>query len=942
MQAPGNGVTLDPTNCGVEQDIMESFTPGEIITHAYHMKGYGADYRGFNAYRMPGSVDCMKNPVWKLDTEEFHTFGLLWEEDGYTVFIDGRQSGEKVGCGKGEAVSQVPEFILISTECKMFRTNRGTGKQDPDLEAAFQAGDDFVVDYVRVFDRVDKPTPEAPDRKWANFHARDLAPVKGEKRVGGDITVVHEGKAMPIVYNAKSKNQRNGPAANFLADVIFEMTGVRPDVFAEYPDRTVDVSPAFYVGDDVSAFKRHEALVKAGLAEPLPTASVEDEEFVVVPRKGSYWFLGRGDHGVFDFCDRILGVRQYFLENDIGRFAPKTRGLRVPQIEWRDKPVFAMRSNYPWWASQWGRYLRDSGGGPVSRYPNLHVHPAGNLNRETNFNFGVRSPDIFEINADGKRNAQLCWGNPKALEAYKEIVTAGIEKGTPTYGIVDRWAKTVTVSQLDQGVHCHCERCQRLYDHSKAPNGDASPCIWGYFVKNLSEWMADKYPDWHIVILPYHNTCGCPEGLTFPRGNVTAMLCTMPGLALMKNAACKKHEEDLMRQWAKCTGNRVLNWHYSIWPSEFTAAPYVFGETIKSHYKDMETQLSGSFLNGWYDVPRLSLSVYVWMRCLWNPNIDVQAVYDGFATRMFGKAAAPMRKLIDMQEKGWNRQWDSDVCSVKNVYQISYPRADVLKMQALLDEAEKLTAGDVKATARIAWYRSGFRQFFKESEENASGKAFVPQTVKKAQRAPKVDGKLDDACWELAEPSSWVSAMCKTNPTPRYGTVSRAVWYPGEGGGVTFGFRFEEPATTLIREGVQGDVWGQDNFEIFIDASGSGDGHYYQILVDGSCRIGSNTDGIPWKPDGVKAAKFVGEGWWSAEVFVPFAALKKFPKAQIPTTAANGVTWTGNLCRYRYGDCVLPKEKRAPGSRMEMSRLWTRHNSWNKDPAAFGTFKFVE
>ena len=27
---------------------------------------------------------------------------------------------------------------------------------------------------------------------------------------------------------------------------------------------------------------------------------------------------------------------------------------------------------------------------------------------------------------------------------------------------------------------------------------------------------------------------------------------------------------------------------------EFTAAPYVFGETIKSHYKDMETQLAAT------------------------------------------------------------------------------------------------------------------------------------------------------------------------------------------------------------------------------------------------------------------------------------------------------------------------------------------------------------
>ena len=170
MQAPGSGATLEPRNCGVEHDIMESFFPGEVISHAFLTRGYGADYRGFNAYRAPDDVDLKKYPVWKLDTEEFHTFGFLWEEDGYTCFVDGRRSGFKVGGGAGEDVSQVPEFLLVTTECKMFRSDRGTGKADPELEAAYLAGDDFVIDHVRVFDRVDIPGPE-----WArgDFHARN-------------------------------------------------------------------------------------------------------------------------------------------------------------------------------------------------------------------------------------------------------------------------------------------------------------------------------------------------------------------------------------------------------------------------------------------------------------------------------------------------------------------------------------------------------------------------------------------------------------------------------------------------------------------------------------------------------------------------------------------------------------------------------------------------
>lgn len=56
----------------------------------------------------------------------------------------------------GEAVSHVPEFILLTTECKPYREKRMTAQPDEDLrktlDAAVEAGDDFVADFVRVYD----------------------------------------------------------------------------------------------------------------------------------------------------------------------------------------------------------------------------------------------------------------------------------------------------------------------------------------------------------------------------------------------------------------------------------------------------------------------------------------------------------------------------------------------------------------------------------------------------------------------------------------------------------------------------------------------------------------------------------------------------------------------------------------------------------------------
>ena len=52
----------------------------------------------------------------ELDIEEYHTLGMLWEEAGYTFYVDGKEDGHS-----DAPVSHIPQFILISTEVSGYR-----------------------------------------------------------------------------------------------------------------------------------------------------------------------------------------------------------------------------------------------------------------------------------------------------------------------------------------------------------------------------------------------------------------------------------------------------------------------------------------------------------------------------------------------------------------------------------------------------------------------------------------------------------------------------------------------------------------------------------------------------------------------------------------------------------------------------------------------------
>ena len=155
LQAPGIGGHPDARYCGVETDIMENYrqhTEGLMLC-GNGFGGYGKDAVWPGHFRFPFE-----------ETEDgWHYYGVDWSRDGYTFYADGKRIGRQ-GPPK-VPVSEVEEFILVSTECHGYHRCFGDGCGDDGhggvwackpVEALKNAvlPDEFVVDHVRVFDEV--------------------------------------------------------------------------------------------------------------------------------------------------------------------------------------------------------------------------------------------------------------------------------------------------------------------------------------------------------------------------------------------------------------------------------------------------------------------------------------------------------------------------------------------------------------------------------------------------------------------------------------------------------------------------------------------------------------------------------------------------------------------------------------------------------------------
>lgn len=169
----------------------------------------------------------------------------------------------------------------------------------------------------------------------------------------------------------------------------------------------------------------------------------------------------------------------------------------------------------------------------------------------------------------------------------------------------------------------------------------------------------------------------------------------MPGMALYKEPSIYASEQANLEKWIKFSGRKVQNWHYSCYPEDRTSAVFQYPRLLQRYYRQNRDKVVGCFVNGTTDHwPRQNITLYCWMKLLWNPDFDVDAAIDEFCRRMFGPAARTMRELVEIQINGWeNSRWPVPELSAKAVFAVSYPRETVLRMDQLLQRARAEAKG---------------------------------------------------------------------------------------------------------------------------------------------------------------------------------------------------------------------------------------------------------
>jgi hypothetical protein len=325
------------------------------------------------------------------------------------------------------------------------------------------------------------------------------------------------------------------------------------------------------------------------------------------------------------------------------------------------------------------------------------------------------------------------------------------------------------------------------------------------------------------------------------------------------------------------------------------------------------------------------------MKCLWNPDFDVDAATDGFCKRMFGPAGKTMRELVGMQIDGWEKsRWPGGRFSPKGIYEVSFPRADVIKMEGLLKKAREEAKGDELAAKHIEYVAPALEAFFKESKELSERTGLRPLLAKKVAEMPKLDGKLDDEVWQRVEGNTFV--MAQGTAAPKYATTVKGVW---DADGVMFGIHMVEPTPELLetKNGGHdnGEMWWDDNVEIFVDVTGKNEGEYYQFIVNPEGNIwDSRLKDTSWECQGFKSKAFRGKDFWSLEVYLPYSAFKEAKKPGSGT----GTVWTGNFTRHRVADSRNADKKE--GSVREYTCMNTKGSGSSANLTDFAEVKFVE
>ncbi|NOU75211.1 family 16 glycosylhydrolase [Paenibacillus sp. LMG 31458] len=260
LQSPTYGQIIgDPSNSGVEMDIIEHRNVTSNGTNVSSKGMNNIHWDGYGAYHKSQS-----SVLWEGDTGTgYHTYAVEWSPTGTNYYFDGVLKWSTLA-----AVSNVPEYIILSTEVK----NNGWAGNIPTggYGSSSSSTSDMTVDYVRVYQK-DLTPPVTTDNApagWVNqdttvtLNAVDDSSVVaatyytvdgGAQQSGNAITLKTEG-VHTLVYwsvdNAGNVEQAHSATVSIdkTAPTVLVSVPVEDGTF----ENSIDLTPQFTLNDILS------------------------------------------------------------------------------------------------------------------------------------------------------------------------------------------------------------------------------------------------------------------------------------------------------------------------------------------------------------------------------------------------------------------------------------------------------------------------------------------------------------------------------------------------------------------------------------------------------------------------------------------------------------------------------------------------------------------
>ena len=632
------------------------------------------------------------------------------------------------------------------------------------------------------------------------------------------------------------------------------------------------------------------------------------------------WDFERGTlYGVYRFLEE-LGCR-WFFPGEPGSVIPGATDLAFDAVELREEPVFILRKvgqeTWQWYYLNslstesvvhieeyeelgWGGralrlwLLRMRGGSEWFAFN--HRPPRMQLEER----FGAEHPEYFAVRENGQRDlapqpgrtGHLCYTEPGVLEITKSDIDAyyagvpGAEMGFIPHSVRlgtynNGWSasaiygRTISLLPHDSFIACQCEDCAPYVHPDRGYGAQNSELVW-QFVEKMADWLKDAHPDSLITCLAYSSYSERPPDLERLPDNVIVGMC--PALyARTHNQVAEDHYQDMMRmvdEWSGVNDRKMLIWLHHLYrhrAQRRTGVPMLLTHHAQRLFRELSQDANMMHIEMDSDSLMLEhLNRYVFLRLLYNPNLDVDQIVDDYARSFYGPGAEiALAILKDVEARSMDVARDEP--GPVAVWEEYFTEEAVANYRVQADALLAATEGTRYAQAaelfsrwfvgRVEEGRALYVRNVKAVAESDAGRVNMHQV----QGPISIDGVLAEEDWDFSEVTGFVNNQ-DGEPT-MHATDLRLLYGPEN---LYVSFTCHDPNAADLSTG-EGET---DSVEFFFDPQDDADS-YYWWWVDMAGRTldwrfpggGAPTD-KDWE-SGVEVATSVEDDRWIVEVRIP-------------------------------------------------------------------------